>query len=353
MKITVAQSDLSHALRAVARAVGNGRSHAILAGVLLQATDGKLHVTAYDLDLGISTTIAAAVDTAGATVVPHRLLADITGRLDGSEALSLAVDGARVTLTASSGSYSLSVASADDFPALPVVNAAAGAPVDLSGALAAVMPAVATDASKLLLTGIHLRSAGGALHIEAADGHRLATRTIAADLPDLDVVVPARTLQQVRQPATITVESRQVAIALVDGTSIISSTLEGAYPNVQALIPDAFKHSLTVNRLALLHALERVAVIADSHNSVVKLEVSNGSLKVGAEAEANSGSELIACDGKLPTIAANVHYLIDGIKGISGDTLDIKANAATTPVVITSATDADSLYLVMPVQIRS
>jgi DNA polymerase III sliding clamp (beta) subunit (PCNA family) len=51
-------------------------------------------------------------------------------------------------------------------------------------------------------------------------------------------------------------------------------------------------------------------------------------------------------------MAANVHYLIDGIKGISGDTLSIKTNTATTPVVFTSATDADSLYLVMPVQVR-
>ena len=352
MKILVAQSELSHALRLVSRAVGSGRTHPILAGVLLQAADGQLRITAYDLDLGISTSIAAVVEAAGATVVPHRLLADIAGRLDGSEALSLAVDGARVTLTASSGSYSLSVASADDFPALPAVDAAAGAPVDLSGALAAVMPAVATDASKMLLTGIHLRSAGGTLQIEATDGHRLASRSITADLGDLDVIVPARTLQQVRQPARLAVSNRQAAIVLADGTTIISGTLEGTYPNVQALIPATFAQVLTVNRLSLLHALERVAVIADSHNSVVKLQVDDMALKVGAEAESNSGSELIACDGKLPTLAANVHYLIDGIKGISGDTLSIKTNTATTPVVFTSATDADSLYLVMPVQVR-
>ena len=60
MKILVSQAELSHALRAVSRAVSNGRSHPILAGVLLDAADGTLRLTTYDLEMGIRTSIAAA-----------------------------------------------------------------------------------------------------------------------------------------------------------------------------------------------------------------------------------------------------------------------------------------------------
>jgi DNA polymerase-3 subunit beta len=348
MKFTCSQSDLSHALRAVSRAVGTGRSgHPILAGVLLAADAGSVRVTAYDLDLGISTAITAAVDTTGACVVPHRLLADITGRLDASEALSLAVDGTRVTLTAAGGSYSLSVASAEDFPALPVVDAAAGAAVDLSAPLAAVLPAAATDASKQLLTGVHLVIADGAMRLEATDGHRLAVRTADTDAADLDIVLPARTLQQIRQPATITADNRQAAIALADGTLVVSRLLDGTYPNVQQLIPASYEHTATVSRLAMLAALERVAVIADSHNSVVKLTTKAKRLTIASEAEANSGSESIAMDGTLPTLAFNVHYLIDAFKHLDGDTATISGNSSTTPVVF-----EPGLTLVMPVQVR-
>lgn len=344
MKFTCSQSDLSHALRAVSRAVGTGRSgHPILAGVLLAADAGTVRVTAYDLDLGISTVIAAAVDTTGACVVPHRLLADITGRLDASEALSLAVDGTRVTLTAAGGSYSLSVASAEDFPALPVVDAAAGAAVDLSAPLAAVLPAAATDASKQLLTGVHLVIADRAMRLEATDGHRLAVRTADTDAADLDIVLPARTLQQIRQPATITADKHQAAIALADGTLVVSRLLDGTYPNVQQLIPASYEHTATVSRLAMLSALERVAVISE----VVKLTTAANRLTIAAEAEANSGSESIAMDGTLPTLAFNVHYLIDAFKHLSGDTATISGNTSTTPVVF-----EPGLNLIMPVQIR-
>lgn len=314
------------------------------------ATDnGELHLTAYDLELGIHATIPAAVTTAGSTVVPYRLLSDITSRL--SDAISLAVDGTRLTLAAAGGSYSLSIASADDFPALPVVKADAVDLVDISDPLSAVLLACSADAAKQILTGVHLVADGAQLRLEATDGHRLATRIMPCDAAALDVVIPARTLQMVRQPAAIACDNAHAAITLADGTRIISRILDGAYPNAQALIPATFKATLTADRITLLHALERVAVIADQHNSVVKLEASASALKLSAEAEANSGIESIAADGKLPTLAVNAHYLIDGLRSMGGDTITIQSNSSTAPVVLQG--EPGQTYLLMPVQIRS
>lgn len=349
MKLTCAQSDLTAALRTLSRAVGTGKTHPILAGVCMAATDdGKLGITAYDLELGIHISIDAVVDTTGATVVPYRLLADITSRLSG--ALCLTVDGDRLALTAVSGSYSLSVASAEDFPALPAVDVAAGAPIDLSAPLAAVLTACSADAAKQLLTGVHLAADGAQLRIEATDGHRLATRTIPCDAAALDVTIPARTMQLIRQSATIATDAAHAAITLADGTRIISRILDGTYPNVQSLIPSTFKSSLTVNRIALMQAMERVAVIADQHNGVAKLTAIKSTLQLTAEAETNSGSESVPITGKLPSLAVNAHYLIDGLRSLDGDDITINTNEATTPLVLTGMTG--QTYLVMPVQVR-
>lgn len=350
MKLTCSHADLNAALRTLSRAVGTGKTHPILAGVCMVATDdGELHLTAYDLELGIHATIPAAVATAGSAVVPYRLLSDITSRL--SDAISLAVDGTRLTLAAAGGSYSLSVASADDYPALPVVKADAGDLVDISDPLGAVLLACSADAAKQILTGVHLAADGAQLRLEATDGHRLSTRTMPCDAAALDVVIPSRTLQLVRQPAAIACDNAHAAITLADGTRIISRILDGTYPNAQSLIPTTFKATLTADRVALLHALERVAVIADQHNSVVKLEASASALKLSAEAEANSGIESIAADGKLPTLAVNAHYLIDGLRSMDGDTITIQSNSSTAPVVLLG--EPGQTYLLMPVQIRS
>jgi DNA polymerase III subunit beta len=73
MKLTLTQPDLNQALRSVSRAVGTGRnSHPVLAHVLLTTGNGNLQVSAYDLDLGITTLVPAVVDTAGAITIPYR-----------------------------------------------------------------------------------------------------------------------------------------------------------------------------------------------------------------------------------------------------------------------------------------
>jgi DNA polymerase-3 subunit beta len=344
MKITCTQSDLSRALRAVARAVGNGKTHPILSGVLLRADGGKLQLTAYDLSIGIQTSIDAMVDTAGATVVPYRLLADITGRLDGASVVSLTVDGDRVALATAGGSYSLSAASADDFPDLPAVGAADGAVIDLAAPLAAVLVAASTDESKQVLTGIHLISDGKELRIEATDGHRLASRTLTCNAPDMDVAIPARAMAQVRGPASFAVDGGHVAIQLDTATRMITRTLDGTYPQVQQLIPATFKTLATCNRESLLAALERIACV--SPNDIVRLTVKAGAIEVTAESETSSGNEFVACDGKLPQLAVNVHYMVDGLKGFTDTDIIIQANTSTSPVVI------GQTYLVMPVQIR-
>lgn len=352
MKLTIAASQLAHALRVTARAVGSGKSHPILAGVELTATADSLRVRAYDLEVGVTASLPAAVTTEGATVVPHRLLSDLISRLDASGALSLTVDGARIAIDAAAGSYSLSVASAADFPDLPVVDAAAGAAIDLSGPLAAMLPVVSNDASKQVLCGVHVVADGKLLRMEATDGHRLVMRAMPSTLAVMDLVLPSRTLAMVRQPTTIATDGHHAVFGLADGTEITSTIVAGTYPNAKALVPGEFKHSAACNRQALISSLERIAVIADSHNSIVKLELADGTITIQSETDASSGTESVAADGTMPKLAANVHYLLDGLKHLAGDEVAIKANSSTTPVIIASPDDADSIYLVMPVQIR-
>lgn len=342
MKLTLSQADLNHALRTVSRAVSNGKTHPILAGVLIEPHQ----LTAFDLELAIQCPITAAVETPGTCVAPYRLLADITGRLPAGGVITLQLDdtGTRLELVTAGGSYSLSASPAADFPGLPAVEAAAGAPVDLSGVLPAVLAAASTDNAKQLLTGLHMAADGALMRLEATDGHRLSIRTLPCDAAAFDAIIPARTLAQVRQPATFAFAAGQVAITLDDGTRLVSRTLDGTYPNAQALIPASFKHTLTCNREALLAAVERVEVI--SGNGVVKLAMKGAALQVTAESEASSGIESLTVAGKLPTLAVNARYLADGLKGFADQDVTISANKPTTPVVI------GDTYLVMPVQTR-
>ena len=331
----------------MARAVSAKPSHPILSGVLLTAAAGTLKATGYDLELGITSTIEASVETPGSTVVPYRTLLELTSRMEATEAISLAIDGTQLKLTSTSGSYSLAVEDAADYPQLPAV-AVGDDYTDLS-ALAAVLPAASSDAAKQVLTGVHMHAALGNLRMAATDGHRLSIVNIESTAL-FSAIIPARCLALIKQPAAIAFDNQHVSLTFVDGTTIISRTLAGTYPNVQQLIPETFDYSITINRVQLLNALQRVAVIG---TNVIKLDAQSKTLTLSAEVDANSGIESIAITGSLPLLAFNPTYLIDGLRSFHSDTVTINANSSVAPVILTNPADLSQTYLIMPVQVRN
>ncbi len=346
MQFTTCQFDLDNALRTIAPAIGVRSSHPILDCCLIQAAGGIMSVTGFNLDLGITVTAPAVVETEGAVALPYRLLAGLVSRMEADEAVTVR-DGA---ITASSGSYGLAAQDAADYPAMPAVEAPS-AELALSAGVRACMTAASTDASKALLQGIHLANG----HMEATDGHRLMR--YAVDLPSgIDLVLPASTMRLLQDHTVAIAHSGgQAVITTDDNITIYSRILDGTYPDITKLIPADFNHTITIDRHRLTRALERVAIIADAHNSIVKVEAVGGTIAITAEADANNGKELLATDGTATgTWAFNVHYLLDGLKAFKGhDAVTLSANAATTPVVLTPAGIDGVTYLVMPVQTKS
>lgn len=345
MKLITTQGDLAHALRTVTPAISTSNTHPILSAALLTAADGVMTVTGFNLDLGISVSVPAAVEAAGTVALPHRLLAGLVSRFEDGEVLTVS-DGA---LVASGASYGLAAMDAEDYPAMPAVEAP-GTELMLSAGVRACLPCCSTDISKAMLSGVHM-AAG---YMEATDGHRMMR--VAVDLPDgLDLVLPASTMRLLQDhTVTIAHAGGQAVITTEEGITIYSRILDGKYPDVAALVPPSFKHTVTVDRHRLARALERVALIAEAHNDVVKLTAADGYMVITAEADANNGKEQLGVDGDATgTWAFNVHYLLDGLKAFKGsESVTLSANSATTPVVLTPTDDDGKTYLVMPVQIR-
>jgi DNA polymerase-3 subunit beta len=138
---------------------------------------------------------------------------------------------------------------------------------------------------------------------------------------------------------------------------LTSRTIDGTYPNYRQLLPETFNRRLVLDRRAFTASLERVAVLADQHNNVVKIssDPAAGQVLIRADAQdVGSGSEGVAAviEGEAIEIAFNVRYLLDGLKAMAGDQIVLSCNGPTTPAVLSLAEDPQFTYLVMPVQIR-
>lgn len=385
MKVVCSQSELNSALQLVSRAVATRPTHPVLANVLLTADAGsnRLSLTGFDLSLGIQTSLAASVETSGAITLPARLLGEIVSRLSSDSPVTLAVDdsGEQVQLTSLSGSYQMRGMSADDYPDLPMVESGMTLklqPERLVQALKGTLFASSSDEAKQLLTGVHLKFNQRALEAAATDGHRLAVLNVEDALQDAavtDVVddegfavtLPSRSLREVErlmaswrsdEPVSLFCDRGQVVFLAAD-QMVTSRTLEGTYPNYGQLIPDGFTRTFGMDRRALIAALERIAVLADQHNNVVKFssQPEDGVVQISADAQdVGSGSESLPSnlEGDAMQIAFNVRYLLDGLKAMGSDRIVLHCNAPTTPAVLRSEEASEAFtYLVTPVQIRS
>jgi DNA polymerase-3 subunit beta len=375
MKLVCSQSELSSGLQLVSRAVAARPTHPVLANVLLTADagTGRLSLTGFDLSLGIQTSIAATVEVSGAITLPARLFGEIVSRLssDSPITLSCAEGDEQLELTSLSGSYQMRGMPADDFPDLPLVQSGVSIRLEaqsLIQGLRATLFASSGDEAKQLLTGVHLQLEPDALECAATDGHRLAvlrlpqTQTTAEPF---EVTVPARSLRELErllsgrssdEPLSLFCDRGQVVFLWADQV-LTSRSLDGAYPKYRQLIPESFSRQIQIDRRALVSALERVAVLADQHNNVVKLSADPqaGQVQISADAQdVGSGSEAIGAQisGEAIQIAFNVRYLLDGLKAMAGDQVVLRCNGPTTPAILSLPDDPQFTYLVMPVQIR-
>jgi len=389
MKLVCAQTQLSTNLSLVSRAVSARPSHPVLANVLLIADEEnqQIKLSAFDLSLGIQTSFPAQVEAGGKLTLPARLFTDIVSRLpDGDITLSTDDESEDeptylTTITCASGRYQVRGMGAEEFPALPDVED--GETIQLSAialteGLRNSLFSASPDETKQILTGVHLTLNESGLEFAATDGHRLAVvETItpddaekpakkkSADPQELDVTIPAKALQELTKMLDRQAES-SVAVKLDRGQAVFewvdqrltTRLLEGQYPNYRQLIPKQFGYQATVERRAFLSAVERIAVLADQKNNIVKLTLNNnkGTLALSVDApDVGSGEETIPAQitGEDLIIAFNVKYLLDGLKTLNTGEIQMQFNTPTSPAIFTPLGGLKMTYLVMPVQIRS
>ncbi|MBD2101522.1 DNA polymerase III subunit beta [Leptolyngbya sp. FACHB-261] len=390
MKLICSQAALSQNLSLVSRAVASRPSHPVLAHVLLNADEERqeVSVTAFDLNLGIRVSFEAQVLEAGSVTLPARLLSDIVIKLPDVQVVlefeeqAFADGDTNVSVSCGAGSYQMRGLSASEFPSLPLVNEdkEAVVPVELllSG-LSGSLFAASSDETKQVLTGVHVSARDNSVEFAATDGHRLAVvqteqvseegEAPAAELTDLEVTVPARALRELERIlnaqgkglVTLHFDTRTCVFSLGDqesGPRITSRLLDGQYPNYRQLIPRSFERQMTVERKALLGALERISVLADQRNNIVKLSIDGATQEVALSVDApdvGSGREVVPVQmsGDDLEIAFNVKYLAEGLKALSSNEIQMQLNSPTSPAVLTPVGALKMTYLIMPVQIRS
>ncbi len=379
MKLVCSQRDLSTNMTLVSRAVPSRPTHPVLANVLLQADaqKGQVRLTAFDLSLGIRTSFPAEVETGGAITLPAKLLNDIVARLPEGE-ITLEDEAQEApfcaTITSASGRYQVRGMGVEEFPELPMLETEEAVYLPAEAMLEGLkgsLFATSADETKQVLTGLHLTVQEDSLEFAATDGHRLAVvqttynENLDGEAPQIAVTVPAKALRELErmlgigqrsEPLTLLFDQGQVVFEWSE-QRLTSRTLEGQYPPYRQLIPRQFERQVTLERRQLLSALERIAVLADQKNHIVKFNIDSVNQELALSVDAQdigSGRELLSAQisGESIELAFNIKYLMDGLKALPSSEIQMQLNTAISPVILTPLGSIKMTYLIMPVQIR-
>ncbi|NEO28492.1 MAG: DNA polymerase III subunit beta [Kamptonema sp. SIO4C4] len=388
MKLTCSQSDLNANLSLVSRAVPSRPTHPVLGNVLLiaDADAQQVYLRAFDLSLGIQTSFPAQVSDGGKITLPAKTLNDIVSRLpEGEITLSQEEEAGEeeenlVILNSTVGRYSLRSLDAEEFPELPTVDDGESVmlPVEsIIEGLRSTLFAASTEETKQVLTGVHVLLNQDNIEFAATDGHRLAVVEAPneaeteddeeeASSDSFEVTIPARALRELERMlgmqnkednVTLQVDESQVVFEM-GKQRLTSRKLEGAYPQYRQLIPTQFGNQVSLDRRHFQSALERIAVLADAKNNVVRCAIDQENQQIFLSVESQdigSGRESLSAqitNNEPPEIAFNIKYLMDGLKALSSPEITIHLNSPTQPVIFTPLSGLKMTYLAMPVQMR-
>ena len=366
MKFAIDQSVFASSIALASKAVASRPSHPILAFLLMVVDEDEqsISLTGFDNSIGITTTFPAQIEEGGKIALPARLLNDIVSRLSDAEiSFSSSKGENEYQIKSNNSKYSIRGMTSEDFPELPYVeeDAIALDPANLQEALKSTLFAVSSDETKQVLTGAYLSIGVEGLEACSTDGHRLAVFGSVQDKIS-ECTIPSRALNEVQRLAEKTKDPIQFkmdqgqAMFEFGNTILFTRLLEGQYPNYRQLIPRQFSRQLNVDRRALLQSLERISVLADQKNNIVKLSLDSAQeliLSVDAQ-DVGSGRESLPAQftGDAIDIAFNVKYLLDVLKVLGTSEVMIQINTPTSPAVISPIGGAKFTGLIMPVQIR-
>jgi len=366
MKFSISKAALQDLLQVVSSAVPTKSTLPILSNVLIEADKEGLTLLATDLDLSIKTRGDADVSQEGSITVPAKRIAEIVRELPDAD-VKVSVSGTKVKLSCANGSFSIHGLDPEDFPQLPQIDAEkmVSLPFDvLESAVRRTSYAVSTDETRQMLTGVLLQLKAGELRMVATDGHRLAKTAFRGDYKNLDrdLIVPPKALSQVvrlaagRDAVNLTV-SKNFAVFEMGTTTVYSRLIDGNFPNYEQVIPKESPRKVRVKREEFVGALRRVSVLSDNVTRQIKLALKPERIELSVStADVGEGSEALGVDysGDELAVGYNAAYLLEALRTIGTDEIEIQLNTPTSPGIFVPAKEIeneDVLCLVMPLRL--
>jgi len=350
MNISVSQQKLEYGLSVVSRAVSPRSTLPVLANILITTDEGRVRLSATNLEIGISCWIGAQIEEDGAITVPARTFTDLTSTLP-NDTIKLSVNTKNQSLNVTCGQNVTEIKGIDaqEFPPMPVTDLKDGIDFNIAGfreMIQQVAFAASNDEARPVLQGVSMKLEESNVTLAATDGFRISVREAPLSSPVQTIstiIIPARALSELARITTDDDQSitmvmppgrGQVIFHLKDA-ELVSQLIEGNFPDYNAIIPTSFKTETIISTSSFLKSCKQAEIIAREGTNVIRLNImpgteSPGQVEISAQSEETGSSDIVfdaIVEGPGIMIAFNVRFLREVLDVVRSPNVILKTNA--------------------------
>ena len=375
MKLQLSKSNFVKSLSFVQNIVASKTTIPILANVLLEAKQGRLNISATDMDITIFDKIKVNnIETDGATSVPAHTLYNVIKELPEDNPIDLSYDDSnkKLHLMSSKSKFVFSCLSKDEFPISSTESFKISFDLKadiLKEIIDKTYFATSNEETRYYLNGLYLHSAisnnKNYLRAVATDGHRLAQYQInmpAVSAKDnFGVIIPKKLIFELRKliddlkdNIKIDLSDRKIRFSFNE-TVIVSKLIDGKFPDYEKVIPKNTSNTFSIDRKKFLESINRISTISSEKSKAIKLNLNNDKLTISASnlEEGGSGVEEINIKYSGPSLDIGFMsvYLKEIINQFTLEEISVLFSDSTAPTIIKDGSKSESLYVLMPMRV--
>jgi DNA polymerase-3 subunit beta len=339
-----------------------------LEGLLLEAGDGNVRLTGYDLKTGIVALVEAEVEEPGGIVLNARLLAEIVRHAPEDRISFASGAGHQMRIDCGANVFEIIGSPDEDYPELPSIDGQNSVEIEARTLRAMITQTsfviAVNDLSRPAHTGALFEVERHRVTVVTLDRYRLAIRReelTAGDAEPCAFIVPGGALEEVEKiiqgdedPVKITVGAKHIMFT-IGATVLISRRLEGEFFNYRSSIPKSAKYTIRADRRELVDAIERVSlIINDKVKSPVRCIFADGALRLLSQSPFGRASDEVGVDGDGEgiEIGFNNKYLLDALRAAPADEVAVQLTTAGSPSFLLPADGGEQfLYMILPVRL--
>ena len=365
MNLKFQKAQLVNALSIVMKAVSTKTSSVILESILISASDNRVVLDATDTELSIQTEVDAVIVKAGGVVLNAKLFSEIVRKFDSTESLiELDVDNDfKTTIRCEQAVFNIMGIDPVEFIPMPKIDRDAF----ISLSQFSLKEVIRQTEFSTAISDINRMMGGELIDVKnnvakfvTLDGHRMSIRNIElmGEYEDQKCVVPIKSLQEVMRIIDSDTQknvniyfSKDHILFEFDRTLVLSRILDGEFFRIESMLSNDYDTKVNVSRLKLQSAIEQsMILIRENEHKPMILDIENGMLKLSVNSSLGfmDAKVNIEKSGSVQKIAFNPKYLVDALKVIDDDFVNIYFTNAKSPCFIRDDKNTYT-YLILPV----